>query len=108
MSKILALSAAISVSLILSTIVAVVMTKPLRGVLQQLCLDGDAGAFWIPFTTVIFYVTPLLFTMLFEGPLVAPDLVNIVRTALASSLFGAFAALLVVGYQVSRARPIRR
>jgi hypothetical protein len=107
-SKILALSTAISVSLILSTIVAVVMTKPLRGVLKQLCLDGDAGAFWIPFTTVIFYVTPLLFTMLFEGPLVAPDLVNIVRTALASSLFGAFAALLVVGYQVSRARPIRR
>ena len=105
MNQLLALSIAISVSLVLSTIVAVVMTEPLRGVLKQLCLDSNASAFWIPFTTVMFYVTPLLFTMLFEGTVVPPDLVSIVRTALASSLFGSFAALLAVGYQFSRARP---
>jgi len=104
-SQVSALALAITVSLIMSTIVAVVMTEPLRGVLKQLCLDANSTAFWIPFTTVMFYVTPLLFTMLFEGTVVPPDLVNIVRTALASSLFGAFAALLVVGYQISRARP---
>jgi hypothetical protein len=104
-NQLLALSIAISVSLVLSTIVAVVMTEPLRGVLKQLCLDSNASAFWIPFTTVMFYVTPLLFTMLFEGTVVPPDLVSIVRTALASSLFGSFAALLAVGYQFSRARP---
>jgi hypothetical protein len=104
-SQVSALALAITVSLILSTIVAVVMTEPLRGVLKQLCLDTNSTAFWIPFTTMMFYVTPLLFTVLFEGTVVPPDLVNIVRTALASSLFGAFAALLVVGYQISRARP---
>jgi hypothetical protein len=104
-SQISGLALAITVSLILSTIVAVVMTDPLRGVLKQLCLDTDSTAFWIPFTTVMFYVTPLLFTMLFEGTVVPPDMVNIVRTALASSLFGTFAALLVVGYQISRVRP---
>jgi hypothetical protein len=38
---------------------------------------------------------------------VPPDVVTIVRTALASSLFGAFAALLFVGYQIARARPPR-
>jgi hypothetical protein len=92
----------------MSTIIAAVITEPLRGVLRQLCLDGNASAFWIPFTTVMFYVTPLLFTMLFEGPMAAPNWVDIVRTALASSLFGAFAALLVVGYQISRARPVPR
>jgi hypothetical protein len=104
-SQISGLALAITVSLILSTIVAVVMTDPLRGVLKQLCLDTDSTAFWIPFTTVMFYVTPLLFTMLFEGTVVPPDMVNIVRTALASSLFGTFAALLLVGYQISRVRP---
>lgn len=107
MSPILALSIAIAVSLMLSATVAIVMTGPLRGVLRQLCLNSDASAFWIPFTTVMFYVTPLLFTLLFESTVVPPDLVSIIRTALASSLFGAFAALLVVGYQVSRARPPR-
>ena len=105
MSQISALALAIIVSLTLSTIVAVVMMEPLRGALKQLCLDRNSTVFWIPFTTVMFYVTPLLFTMLFEGAAVPPDLVNIVKTALASSLFGTFAALLVVGYQISRARP---
>jgi hypothetical protein len=107
-NQISALALAVTVSLILSTIVAVVMTEPLRGVLKQLCLESNSTGFWIPFTTVMFYVTPLLFTMLFEGTVVAPDLVNIIRTALASSLSGAFAALLVVGYQISRARPLLR
>jgi hypothetical protein len=107
-SQLLALFIAISVSLALSTILALVMTGPLRAVLKQLCLASNAGGFWIPFTIVMFYVTPLLFTMLFEGTMLAPDLVDVLRTALASSLFGAFAALLVVGYQISRARPLAR
>jgi hypothetical protein len=106
-NPILALSIAVAVSLVLSTIVAVVMTEPLRGILKRLCLGSEAGAFWIPFTTVMFYITPLLFTLLFESTVVPPELVSIIRTALASSLFGAFAALLVVGYQISRARPPR-
>ena len=104
MNPILALSIAISVSLALSTIVVIVMTDPLRGVLKQLCLGNEASAFWMPFTTVMFYIAPLLFTLLFESTVIPPDLVSIIRTALASSLFGAFAALLVVGYQLSRAR----
>jgi hypothetical protein len=102
-----ALALAIIVSLVFSTLVTVVMTKPLREVLRQLCLDSHASAFWIPFTTVMLYVTPLLFTMLFESTVIVPNLANTLRTALASSLFGGSAALLVVGYQISRARPVR-
>ena len=105
MSQLSALALAISVSLIISTIVSVVMTEPLRIVLRQLCLDSNSTAFWIPFTTVMFYVTPMLFTLLFESTVLVPDLGNVLRTALASSLFGSFAALLVVGYQIARARP---
>jgi hypothetical protein len=52
-SQILALTIAIGVSLVLSTIVAAVITEPLRGVLKQLCLDSNVSAFWIPFTTVM-------------------------------------------------------
>jgi hypothetical protein len=103
-----ALALAISISLIISTIVTVVMTEPLRIVLRQLCLDSNSTAFWIPFTTVMFYVTPMLFTLLFESTIVWPELGNTLRTALAASLFGSFAALLVVGYQIARARPAVR
>jgi hypothetical protein len=102
-----ALAIGISVSLLVSTLVTVVMLEPLRVVLRQLCLDSHSTAFWIPFTTVMFYVTPLLFTLLFESTVMVPDFVNTLRTALAASLFGGFAALLVVGYQIARARPSR-
>jgi hypothetical protein len=107
-SQLSALALAISISLIVSTIVTFVMTEPLRIVLRQLCLDSNSAAFWIPFTTVMFYVTPLLFTMLFESTVMVPELGNILRTSLASSLFGGFAALLVVGYQIARSRPVAR
>jgi hypothetical protein len=53
MDQLSALALAISVSVIVSTIVTVVMTEPLRIVLKQLCLDNNATAFWIPFTTVM-------------------------------------------------------
>jgi hypothetical protein len=107
MDSLSALALAIVISLVFSTIVMIVMTEPLRGVLRQLCLDNNAAAFWIPFTTVMLYVTPLFFTMLFESAVLVPNLVNTLRTALAASLFGGFAALLVVGYQIARARPAR-
>lgn len=108
MSPLSALALAIAVSLVLSTFILVVLMKPLRGLLQQICPRSDATTFWMSFTTVMLYIAPLLFTMLFENAIVVPQLVNVVRTALASSLFGSFAALLVVGYQVSQARTSAR
>lgn len=107
MEQLTALVIAVLVSLSLSTIVAVVITGPLRSVLRQLCLEANGTAFWIPFTNVMLYVTPLLFTMLFANVL-CPTLVDTLKTAMATSLFGGFAALLVVGIQISRARPARQ
>jgi hypothetical protein len=44
-SQLLALSIAVTVSLFLSTSISVVMMKPLRGVLNQLCPGSDATSF---------------------------------------------------------------
>lgn len=106
MEQVSTLGLAIVVSLTFSTIVAVAIKEPLRRVLRQLCLDGSGSDFWISFTTMMLYITPLLFSLLFANLLLS-DLVNTLRTALASSLSGGFAALLVVGYEISRARPAR-
>jgi hypothetical protein len=58
MSQKLALSVSVIVSLFLSTSISVVMMKPLRGVLSQLCPGTHATNFWMTFTTVMLYVTP--------------------------------------------------
>ena len=106
MQNITALALAVLVSLSFSTIVAVVITEPLRTILRQLCLDGNASAFWVSFTNVMLFITPLLFSLT-TANVWCPVLVVTLKTALTSSLFGGFAALLVVGYQISRARPAR-
>ena len=106
MENITVLALAIVVSVSFSTIVALVITELLRTILRQLCLEGNASAFWVSFTNVMLYITPLLFAVQFAN-VHSPSLVETLQTALSSSLFGGFAALLVVGIQISRARPAR-
>jgi hypothetical protein len=104
MENFTALALALIVSLTFSTIIAVVITDPLRTILRQLCLDGNASTFWVSFTNVMLYITPLLFAVQFAN-VHGPSVVETLQTAMSSSLFGGFAALLVVGIQISRARP---
>ena len=106
MENITVLALAVIVSLSFSSIVAVVITEPLRTILRQLCVEGNASAFWVSFTNVMLYITPLLFAVQFAN-VHNSSLVETLQTALSSSLFGGFAALLVVGIQISRARPVR-
>jgi hypothetical protein len=106
MENITTLALAVVVSVSFSTIIALVITEPLRTILRQLCLEGNASAFWVSFTNVMLYITPLLFAVQFAN-VHNPSLVETLQTSLSSSLFGGFAALLVVGYQISRARPAR-
>jgi hypothetical protein len=104
-SDITALLTLISLSLLMSTLLVRVLTRPLRQILAQLCPDRDGTVFWVAFTGVMLYVAPLMFALIFTRIPAEPIPVDIVRSALASSLAGAFAALLVVGYQLSRPRP---
>ena len=106
MENITALGLAVLVSLVFSTIVALVITEPLRAILRQMCLAGNASAFWVSFTNVMLFITPLLFAVQFAN-VHSPSVVETLQTALSSSLFGGFAALLVVGIQISRARTAR-
>jgi len=106
MENITALALAVVVSLTFSTIVAVVITEPLRTILHHLCVEGNASAFWVSFTNVMLYITPLLFAVQFAN-VHSPSVVETLQTAMSSSLFGGFAALTVVGIQISRARPVR-
>lgn len=105
MNQIAALGTAIGLSIFLSAVIWAALIKPLRGVLSQLCPDSAATRFWLTFTSVMMFAAPLLCTLLFEAAVLVPTFASIVRSALASSLFGSCAALLVVGHQISQARP---
>jgi len=102
MNQPLNLAIAIGVSLLLSTSIVLVLARPLRSLLEQLCPGGGGARWWLSFSAVMLYVTPLMFTIWVAGTLVAPEPVSVVRGALGASLFGSFAALLVIGLQIPR------
>jgi hypothetical protein len=107
MSALMALVIAILVSITLSTILVRVLSQPLHQVLAQLCPTGEASRFWVAFTAVMLYVAPLLFVVYFPSLNDGADVATVVRATLAAALFGAFAALLVVGYKIAGAkRPV--
>jgi hypothetical protein len=92
----------------LSTILCVVMLPPTRSVLRSFFPADDAVAFWTRFIALMFYLGPLIVTLIFGVPntafssnLSATDLVTRVISA---TLFGAFLTLGGMGLRVGTLR----
>ena len=52
------------------------------------------------------FITPLMFTMFWYWPGREPfAIVTVMRTSLAVALLGSFAGMLIVGYNIAKARP---
>ena len=96
---------AVVVSLLLSTAILLAIAKPLRQLLAQICKEGQSTSFWVAFTAVMLYVAPL-FIAVFWTPIYNTSMVETLRTALESALFGAFAGLVVIGLKLANARRI--
>lgn len=105
MSASFALIAAVAVSLALSTALVFILTRPLRLILAHLCTGADATQFWVAFTGVMLFLAPLLMTLLWLPTQALIATADVLQGSLRSSVFGALAALLIVGWQISRARP---
>jgi len=93
------------VSLVLSTALVVVLSRPLEAILAQLCPSADASRFWVAFTSVMLYIAPLLFAMFFSSFDTVNDVTAVIRLTLVTTLVGASAALMVVGWNIANARP---
>ena len=105
MTALMALLLAIAVSVTLSTVLVAVLSRPLQSILAQLCPSADASRFWVAFTSVMLYIAPLLFAMFFSSFDSNTDVAWIMRSTLVTTLVGASAALMVVGYNIAKSRP---
>jgi membrane-associated phospholipid phosphatase len=105
MNALMGLMLTVTVSLMLSTILVKVLSHPLQSILAQLCPSTDASRFWVAFTAVMLYIAPLLFAMFFSSFEPVQDVAALVRSTLVTTLVGASAALIVVGYNIANARP---
>lgn len=101
----LGLAMTIGVSLGLSTILVRVLGTPLRQVIDSLCSSGESTRFWVSFTSVMLFIAPLFFALISFDPAPRFPAVWVLRSTLLATLFGATAALLVVGFKIARASP---
>jgi hypothetical protein len=97
---------ALAVSTAISTGILVALLRPLRLVLSELCPGASGQRFWGAFTAVMLYITPLLGTVMVHDPVRPALLLETVQRAMTSALVAAVGALLVLGWQIARARPV--
>jgi hypothetical protein len=102
MDALTSLIAAILTSLFVSSVVLLVILKPLGRVISMFCREAEATPFWTSFTAVMLYAVPLLFALWWTP--VYPDGVSVVRGALAATLLGLIGGLGIIGFKVSRAK----
>jgi hypothetical protein len=95
-------------SLGLSTILSLVMLPPTRSVLRSFCPADDTVAFWTRFIVLMFFLGPLIVTLIFGVPnsafssnLSAADLVTRVTSA---TLLGLFLTLGGMGLRLGTLR----
>lgn len=103
----LVLGIALAVSLTLSTILVAVLVRPLRLVLSALCERGEGVSFWVSFTSLMLYLTPLFVTIVRNGGrhLELAPVAEVVRVSLSAAVLGALMALLPVAWQIAHTRP---
>lgn len=108
MSALQAMAIAIAVSVCVSTVLVAGLMAPLRAVLRRVCPGPEGENFWARFTVLMLYLSPLLVALVFGVPysnvLETLDGGQLAQRVLSSTLFGAFAALAVIGLRMASLR----
>lgn len=79
----------------------------LRHILEEICGSATRAEFWVVFTQLMLFISPLLIVTFFTktADRVAPNPVAIFQETLYRSLLGAFIALSAIGYVIWTAIP---
>jgi len=90
----------ISISLVLSIIVLMVLSKPLVNILEDLCPTKKQAAFWLVYTRVMLFLSPLLL-VLFTSIMSKPNNdIDSIKISLIAALSGLVLGTLIVGKKI--------
>lgn len=94
-------------SLIISLAIVKLLRSPLCNILEDICGSASRANFWVIFTQLMLFISPLLIVTFFTKTIdrVIPDPVAIFQETLFRSLLGDFIALSMVGYVIRKAIP---
>lgn len=89
----------IFISLTLSTIVLFTLSKPLINILEDLCHTPHQAQFWLAYTRMMMFISPLLVVLL-SGSLTNIQGLAHIKLALMSALAGLLLGLMIVGRRI--------
>ena len=105
MTSLQALGIGLSASVATGTVLLAAISGPLRAFIGTMCPQPESVGFWLRFTVVMLFLSPLFVTVTFGLPasdmLGAIDMGELVQRSVSSSLVGAFMAMIGIGLWIS-------
>lgn len=93
--------AEIVLSAAMSIVVLAILSTPLRNVLTDLCLTAKQADFWVAYTRIMLFMSPLMLVLMVDGMTqVQNNLIDNIQRALASALAGLILGMIIVGYRI--------
>jgi hypothetical protein len=104
-SSLHALGTCAVISLVVSTTLFLAISRPLRAFIERVCPGPEGVAFWLRFTVVMLFLSPLFVAVAFGLPPASQiktlEAGELIQRAVTSSLVGAFLAMIGIGLWVS-------
>ena len=105
MNSLQALGIGVGISVITSVVLLAAITRPLAGFIKKVCPDRESLSFWLRFTFVMLFLSPLFTTVSFgllpASALKTLEAGELIQRVVTSSLVGAFFATIGMGIWVS-------
>jgi hypothetical protein len=88
------------IGLALSGISLFVLSKPLINVLTDLCPTQKQAEFWLAYTRIMLFISPLLFILIMDGFINSDQILTHIRLSLLAGLGGLLLGMLIVGQRI--------
>lgn len=86
----------VSISVLTSIVIMILLSRPLKSALLDLCPTDTQALFWLAYTRIMLLISPLLL-VLFVNSTHRGDTFNDLRAAMIAALTGLLIGLIIVG-----------
>ncbi len=100
MNSLLLFVSEISISLILSLITLMIISRPLVNILEDLCPTQKQATFWLAYTRVMLFISPLLLVLMVSIMSELKNNIDNIKISLLSALAGLLLGMLIIGKKI--------